>query len=99
MSTDTTLDKETVLKIAKLVKLDICTTNIEQYQNDLSDILALAEQMQACDTSNVQVMTHPMDAIMRLREDKITEETHREQFQKIALNTEKGLYIVPKVID
>jgi aspartyl-tRNA(Asn)/glutamyl-tRNA(Gln) amidotransferase subunit C len=99
MSTDTLLDKDTVLKIASLSRLELSEENIEKYQSDLSNILTLAEQMQSCDTTDIKVMTHPMDAVMRLRADKVTETNHRDEFQKIAPSTKKGLYLVPKVID
>lgn len=99
MSSQQTLNKDTVLKIAKLARLELSKTDIEKYQQDLSGILELAEQMQACNTEGVEVMTHPMDATLRLREDVVTEKDHRDEFQKIAPSTEKHLYLVPKVLD
>ena len=93
------LDKETVLKIASLAKLELSDNDIEKYQQDLSGILALAEQMQNCNTDNIEVMTHPMDAQLRLREDVVTESNQREELQAIAPKSEQGLYQVPKVID
>ena len=99
MSTQNILDKDTVLNIAKLARLELSSSDIGKYQQDLSDILALAEQMQACDTTNVEIMTHPMDAVMRLREDVITETDQHLKFQKVAPQTDKDLYLVPKVID
>jgi len=99
MSSQHTLDKKTVLNIATLARLELSNTDVEKYQQDLSDILALAEQMQTCDTEGIDVMTHPMDAVLRLREDVVTESSHRDEFQEIAPSTEKGLYLVPKVID
>ena len=44
-------------------------------------------------------MTHPFDATLRLREDKVTESNSRDKFQSIAPNSQDGLYLVPKVID
>ena len=99
MSSNQTLDKETVLNIAKLARLELSPNDIEKYQHDLSGILALAEQMKDCDTDNVKVMTHPMDAKLRLREDKVTEIDQHDKFQSIAPKTDKDLYLVPKVID
>ncbi len=99
MSSKHTLDKETVLNIAKLARLELSPEDIEKYQQDLSGILTLAEQMNACDTNQIEVMTHPMDAQLRLREDKVTETDQHEKFQTIAPKTDKDLYLVPKVID
>lgn len=93
------IDNLTIRKIASLAKLDIANNEIDQYQQDLSNILDLVTQMEICDTSNVEVMTHPMDAIMRFREDKVTEKNQCETLQSIAPATENGFYLVPKVID
>lgn len=93
------LDNKTVRKIAALAKLDITDTEIDQYQQDLSNILDLVAQMQECNTDNIDVMTHPMDATMRLRDDIITEKDQRDSLQSVAPAIENGLYLVPKVID
>lgn len=93
------LDNTTVRKIASLAKLDIADNEIDQYQQDLSNILDLVTQMQECNTDGVEVMTHPMDATMRLRDDIITETDQRESLQSVAPATENSLYLVPKVID
>ena len=44
-------------------------------------------------------MSHPLDAVQRLRADEVTELNQREAFQAIAPNAEQGLYLVPKVIE
>jgi len=93
------LDYETVHTIARLARLKIDDTEVEKYANEISSILDLVAQMEAVDTTGVEPMTHPFDATMRLREDEVTETNQRDKFQAIAPNAERGLYLVPKVID
>jgi len=93
------IDNETVHTIARLARLEIEDSEVEQYCSDITKILGLVEQMQAVDTEGVTPMTHPFDATLRLREDKVTESNLREKFQKIAPESQDGLYLVPKVID
>ncbi|MGH1540919.1 MAG: Asp-tRNA(Asn)/Glu-tRNA(Gln) amidotransferase subunit GatC [Arenicella sp.] len=93
------LDNNTVKTIASLAKLTLSDEETEQYRGELSNILDLVAQLQACDTEGVQVMTHPMDATLRLRADEVTESDQREHFQATAPATENGLYLVPKVLD
>ena len=93
------LDKQTVQTIAHLARLKIEDDEIEKYQSELSNILDLVQQMKACDTAGVEPMTHPFDAIMRLRPDEVSESNQRDRFQASAPSTEDGLYLVPKVID
>lgn len=88
-----------VKKIAHLARLGIDERQIDNYANDLSNILDLMTQMGQTDTSGVAPMAHPLDQMQRLRSDAVTEVDQREHFQAIAPQTEAGLYLVPKVID
>lgn len=93
------LDKDQVRKIAHLARLRIEESDVEGYADNLSNILDLVEQMNAVDTSGVVPMSHPFDAVQRLREDEVTEEDRRQDFQEIAPASEDGLYLVPRVIE
>jgi len=93
------LDNETVHTIARLARLNIDNSEVEKYRSELSNILDLVAQMEAVDTAGVKPMTHPFDATMRLREDAVNEHDQRDKFQTLAPSSDKGLYLVPKVID
>ncbi|NOZ54328.1 MAG: Asp-tRNA(Asn)/Glu-tRNA(Gln) amidotransferase subunit GatC [Gammaproteobacteria bacterium] len=94
-----TLKKQDVENIAHLARLAINQADIPSYVQNLSDILALVEQMGAIDTEGVTPMAHPLDAVQRLRPDIVSESNQRDYFQQIAPQTEAGLYLVPKVIE
>lgn len=93
------LDADEVKKIAYLARLKIEEADIPGYVSNLSNILDLVAQMNAVDTAGVTPMSHPLDAVQRLREDVVTEGNQRERFQAIAPKTEDGLYLVPQVIE
>ena len=93
------IEVDEVKKIAKLAALDVDDADLQSYATNLSNILDLVAQMDAVDTTGVTPMSHPFDAVQRLREDTVTEVDRREEFQKIAPNTADGLYLVPKVIE
>jgi aspartyl-tRNA(Asn)/glutamyl-tRNA(Gln) amidotransferase subunit C len=93
------LDTNQVLAIADLSRLQIDEKSITDFQTNLSNVLDLVDQLQAVDTTGVEPMAHPMDAVQRLRADVVTEENNREKFQKIAPSTEDGHYLVPKVVE
>ena len=94
-----TLKTDDVRDIAHLARLQIDDANVEQYTSELSSILALFDQMNEHDTSNILPMAHPMDATQRLRPDVVSETNQRDKFQSIAPDVEKHLYRVPKVIE
>ena len=61
------------------------------------------EKMQAVDTSGVSPLSHPVAAIqdiaLRLREDIASEPDQRDANQRSAPAVERGLFLVPKVIE
>lgn len=93
------LDKEDVIKIAHLARLQVADSEIAATTERLSSILGLIEQLEAAPTDGIEPMAHPTDAVQRLRDDVVTETNHRDDYQKIAPATEDGLYLVPKVIE
>jgi aspartyl-tRNA(Asn)/glutamyl-tRNA(Gln) amidotransferase subunit C len=87
-----------VKKIAHLARLGIEEQNVRAYADDLNGVLALMTQMSELDMKGVKPMAHPMDQIQRLRVDEVSEINQRDYFQKIAPQTEDGLFLVPQVI-
>ncbi|GGO82807.1 glutamyl-tRNA(Gln) amidotransferase subunit C [Marinobacterium nitratireducens] len=93
------LERSDVEKIAHLARLQIREDEIPGYTGNLSNILALVDQLQAVDTDGVEPMSHPLDAVQRLRADEVTEPDQREALQAAAPAVENGLFLVPKVIE
>ena len=93
------LDKTEVEKIAQLARLHIDDNEASEVAGRISDILELINKMQAVDTSEVEPLSHPLDAVQRLRPDEVTEVIDRDSLQEIAPNHDAGLYLVPKVIE
>jgi aspartyl-tRNA(Asn)/glutamyl-tRNA(Gln) amidotransferase subunit C len=93
------LERSDVEKIAHLARLQIREEEVPGYTQTLSDILALVDQLQAADTTGVEPMAHPLDAVQRLRADVVSEGNQREQLQSVAPAVENGLFLVPRVIE
>lgn len=93
------LTKNEVLKIAHLARLNLSEADIEYFAPQLSNILDFIDQMNNTDTTNVEPLAHPLELTQRLRPDEAVEPDLRQKYQKIAPQTEAGLYLVPKVID
>ena len=59
--------------------------------------------MQAVDTRGIEPLAHPVAAIedvrLRLREDVVSEPDNRQANQQSAPAVERGLFLVPKVIE
>ncbi len=94
-----TLKIEDVKAIAHLARIAIEEEKIPEYVKNLANVLHLAEQMDQVDTSEIEPMAHPLNAVQYLRDDQITETDQHEKYQRIAPAVEDGLYLVPKVIE
>jgi len=93
------LSLDQIAKIAQLARLELPADDIAAMQQQLNGILAMVDAMAAVDTKGVEPMSHPQQAMQRLRQDDASERDQREKYQAIAPATEDGLYLVPKVIE
>ncbi|MCB1898209.1 Asp-tRNA(Asn)/Glu-tRNA(Gln) amidotransferase subunit GatC [Cognatazoarcus halotolerans] len=93
------LDQDQIKHIARLARIELSPGETGPTLDKLNGVFALIEQMQAVDTTGVEPMSHPQDVSQRLRQDAVSETDRHEAFQRIAPQTEAGLYLVPRVIE
>lgn len=93
------MDRSELENLAMLARLTVDEAVFDEVTQGVADILKLVDQLQSVDTSDVELMAHPLDAVQRLRSDEVTEGDERAAFLAIAPETEAGLYLVPKVIE
>ena len=93
------LDIEQVQRIARLARIELLPAELVAARDQLNGIFGLIEQMQAVDTTGIAPMAHAQDVAQRLRADLVTETDRHTAFQKVAPETEGGLYLVPRVIE
>jgi aspartyl-tRNA(Asn)/glutamyl-tRNA(Gln) amidotransferase subunit C len=91
--------REDISRLARLARIEVPDAEAEGLARELDGILALVGEMRAVPTEGIEPMSHPQDAMQRLREDEVTESDAREKFQAVAPAVEDGLYLVPKVIE
>ena len=92
-------NKSELTKVAQLARLEVTESEIEVVSERISEILRLIDQMQSINTDSVAPMSHPFDGTQVLRSDVITEQNSRDELQKLAPSVEKGLFLVPKVLE
>jgi aspartyl-tRNA(Asn)/glutamyl-tRNA(Gln) amidotransferase subunit C len=93
------LSRDQIDRIALLARLELSPAETLVMQQQVNDILAMVERMSEVDCEGVEPMSHPQEAMQRLREDRVTEPDQRDLFQSVAPQVEDGLYLVPKVIE
>ncbi len=93
------LTREDVLRAARLARIAIDESEADAVLEQLVRIFGMIEEMREVDVSGVEPMAHAQDVTLRLREDVVIEADQHERFQSVAPRVERGLYLVPKVIE
>ena len=97
------LTPQEIDRIANLARLELKPDESERMLAQINGFFSIVEAMQAVDTTGITPMAHPVAAIqdvqLRLREDVVSEPNHREANQQSAPAVERGLFLVPKVIE
>lgn len=97
------LTSSDIARIANLARLELQPEESERMLTQLNGFFGIVEAMRAVDTTGVQPLAHPVaamqDIVLRLREDVVSEPDNRDANQRSAPAVERGLFLVPKVIE
>ncbi len=97
------LTPEDIRRIANLARLELADAEAERMREQLNGFFGIVEAMRAVDTTGVEPLAHPVaafeDVQLRLREDRVSEVNQREANQRSAPAVERGLFLVPRVIE
>ncbi len=94
------IDIKDVNNIAHLARLHLSAAEQQEALDSITNILKVIDGMQALDTTSVEPLAHANDAAsQRLREDVVTEPNQRDKVLAIAPSADRGLFLVPKVLE
>ena len=97
------LSADDIARIANLARLELNPAEAERLQAQINGFFDIVAKMSAVDTQGIEPLPHPVAAIqdvqLRLRKDEVSESNNREANQRSAPAVEKGLFLVPKVIE
>lgn len=97
------LTPDDIGRIAHLARLELHSDERERMLAQINGFFGLVERMRAVDTTGIEPLAHPVaafeDVALRLREDVASEPNDREANQRSAPAVERGLFLVPKVIE
>ena len=97
------LTSSDIARIANLARLELDAAEAERIRAQMNNFFGIVEAMRAVDTTGLEPMAHPVAAIqdvaLRLRDDTVSEPNQREANQRSAPAVDRGLFLVPKVIE
>lgn len=97
------LTSQEIARVANLARLTLRPDETDRILSQLNGFFSLVDQMDAVNTDGVEPLAHPAAILgkvaLRLREDIASEPNQRDASQISAPAVERGLFLVPKVIE
>lgn len=90
--------KEEIIHIAKLACLNIKEEELEEYKNNLEEILNFANIINGVKTENVSETIGSTNNVNVFREDEIKEFKDKEKLLQNAPEQERNMFKIPKVL-
>jgi aspartyl-tRNA(Asn)/glutamyl-tRNA(Gln) amidotransferase subunit C len=92
------INEALIRRIAQLSKLEFEGLELQQIQQDLTQILNFVDKLNELDTTNVEPLIHIVNEVNHLREDIVKQEiTHKEALLN-APKKDSDYFRVPKVL-
>ena len=96
---DKKIDQTQVRKVAKLARLDLSDTEVDEFSSQLSAIIEYVEKMNKLDTDNVEPLAHCLPLSNCFREDVVKESLGTEKTLANAPQRDGEFFKVPKILD
>jgi aspartyl-tRNA(Asn)/glutamyl-tRNA(Gln) amidotransferase subunit C len=93
------MDKQTVLKVAKLARLKIDDARAEVLASDFSGLFKWIEQLQEVNTDGVTPMTSVSGQKAYRRPDVVDDGDKQADIIANAPEASEGFFVVPKVVE
>lgn len=93
------IDREIVLRTAKLARLKVEDEKIALYAQELSKIIAVVDTLKSADTTGVEPLINVNEFDMPTRKDEVTDGGIVEKIFKNAPQEKFNYFLVPKVIE
>ena len=93
------IDKNTILKIAKLSRIKIYESEIDELSSQLSSIVDWVEQLNEVNTDNVEPLSNVSMAKLPLRKDIENLKDNSEEVLSNAPDKLEKYFAVPKVVE
>ncbi len=93
------IDKELVRKVAKLSRLELTDSEVEEFTGQLSAILEYVEKMNQLDTDNVEPLAHCLPIHNVFRQDAVKDSLGTDKAIANAPQQDGQFFKVPKILD
>jgi aspartyl-tRNA(Asn)/glutamyl-tRNA(Gln) amidotransferase subunit C len=93
------IDLETARKVAKLSRIAVPDSDLQDLAQDLSRILTFMEELGEVDVEGVEPMTSVTPMRLKRRADGVTDGNYQDKVLSNAPDAREGFFAVPKVVE
>ena len=93
------IDAATVRKVARLARIQLDEARVDDLARELSGILTWIEQLNEVDTEGVAPMASTEAVPLPMRDDVVTEGGDQARVLSNAPKSDRGFFVVPKVVE
>ncbi len=93
------INRKELQEIADLAMLNIPEQQFDEIKTSLNQVMAMIDHMNVANTDEVTPMSHPNDATQLVRQDEVSDGSHKAELLALAAHADEDHYLVPKVIE
>ena len=93
------IDREQILKVAKLARLELSDDEIAEFTGQLSEIISYVEKINMLETDDVKPADHIVTLNNVFRNDKTGKSIEISEIENMAPEFGDGHIVVPRIIE
>ena len=93
------ISSDEVKKVARLARLELNESEIQQHAEQLEKILDYIKQLEKINTENIACTTRAIEVVNVLRKDEKKDYENSEELLDLAPSRENKFFKVPKIIN
>lgn len=93
------IDRQDVMRMAKLARLELSAKEIDQYQTDLTRFLSSGQKLQKVDVTEVEGTSHAVYVTHELRRDQVGASLPQKDVLSAGPRVDQGFFRVPRIVE
>ena len=93
------IDRQEVIRMASLARLELSEEEIHQYQKDLTSFLASGKKLQQVDVAKIEGTSHALTMAHELRPDQVQPSLAQEAVLSAGPKIMDEFFLVPRIVE
>ncbi|NMB02290.1 MAG: Asp-tRNA(Asn)/Glu-tRNA(Gln) amidotransferase subunit GatC [Firmicutes bacterium] len=93
------IDRQEVIRMARLARLELSEEELELYQRDLTNFLVSGKKLQQVDVSEIEGSSHAVSMGHELRQDQVGPSLTQAEVLAAGSRVMDGFFKVPRIVE